>query len=221
MHPTTTTAALLTAAFTLLPGAARPDSTTGCHCFQDRTFEAERPGAADPYILATTRSSLLSAAFGVEKGELIRAVMTGTPPEELWVAHFAAAQAKRPAAALLEARQQKGDWRAALAGMGPFGEPFDAALSRGAPAEELAALAVDAVLVGRTNASPASLRALRSAGLSTEETILATVLSAKLGAPVLPLAAEVRRGRATWGSVLADAGIEPKQLDGLVRAMVR
>lgn len=211
----------LTLAVTLPPRVARAESTAGCHCFQDRTFEPARPGAADAYILATTRSSLLSAAFGVEKGALVRAVMTGTAPEDLWVAWFAGARAKRPAGDLLDALSKKGSWRAALDGVGPFGQPFDGAVARGAPPEELAALAVDAVLVERAKASPESLRALRRAGLSTEETVVATVLSAKLGAPVLPLAAEVKLGRATWGSVLNDAGIEPKQLDGLVRAMVR
>lgn len=219
MH--TTAATLLAAALLLGPTSARPESTTGCHCFQDRTFEPARPGAADAYILATTRSSLLSAAFGVPKAELVRSVMTGTTPEDLWIAHYAAARTKRPAKELLAARAAKGTWGAALAGAGSLGEPFDAALARGASASELASIAVDDVLVQRARARPAALRAIRSAGATTEETVVATVLSARLGAPVLPLVAEVKGGRATWGGVLDAAGIEPKQLDGLVRAMVR
>lgn len=211
--------ALLAAALAL-PAAALGESAAGCHCFRDRTFEPARPGAADPYVLATTRSSLLSAAFGVPKADLVRGVMTGTAPEDLWVAHWAAARLKRPAAELLEARERKGSWPAALAGAGALGAPFDAALGRDAPATELAAIAVDDVLVGRAKADPSSLRALRAAGASTEEVVVATVLSAKIAAPVLPLVAQVKAGRATWGSVLNDAGVEPKQLDGLVRAMV-
>jgi hypothetical protein len=212
---------VLTLTLALAPAAARGESTTGCHCFQDRTFEPARPGAADPYVLATTRSSLLSAAFGVPKQELVMAVMTGTAPEDLWVAYWAGARAHRPASALLEARKGSGSWREALAPAGPIGARFDAALARGAGAGELAALAVDDVLVTRARADPATLRALRAAGASTEETVVATVLSAKIGAPVLPLVAQVKARRATWGSVLNDAGIEPAQLDGLVRAMVR
>jgi hypothetical protein len=38
---------------------------------------------------------------------------------------------------------------------------------------------------------------------------------------VLPLVAEVKAGRATWGSVLRDAGLEPGQLDALARTLVR
>jgi hypothetical protein len=218
---TTAPAALLAAALTLLPAAARAEPTAGCHCFQDRTFEPARPGAADAYILATTRSSLLSAAFGVPKQDLVLAVMTGARPEDLWIAHWAAPRAKRTAAELLEARKGSGSWRAALAPVGPIGGPFDAALARGAGETELAALAVDDVLVTRARATPASLKALRAAGATTEEAVVASVLSAKLAAPVLPLVTQVKSGRATWGSVLHDAGIEPKQLDGIVRAMAR
>ena len=50
--------------------ASNAAPTVACHCYQDRTFDPERPAAADPYILATTRSSLLSAAFGVDKRAL-------------------------------------------------------------------------------------------------------------------------------------------------------
>jgi hypothetical protein len=211
----------LAVALSLIPAAARPESTAGCHCFRDRTFEPARPGAADPYILATTRSSLLSASFGVSKAELVRAVMTGTAPEDLWIAYWAAARAKSTASGLLDARARKGSWRAALAGAGTLGAGFDAALARDAAPAELAALAVDDVLTGRARASPAAIRAIRAAGAGTEELVVATVLSAKLGAPVLPLVVEVKAGRTTWGKVLDDAGIEPGQLDALVRGMVR
>lgn len=221
MRTATSAAALLAAAATLLPAVARPESTTGCHCFRDRTYEAARPGAADPYILATTRSSLLSAAFGVPKQDLVLAVMSGTPPEDLWIANWAAVRAKRTASELLEARKRWGSWKAALAPLGALRAPFDAALARGASDAELTALAVDDVLVSRVTASPTSLRALRAAGASTEEAVVATVLSARLGAPVLPLVTQVKTGRATWGSVLNDAGIEPGQLDRIVRALLR
>jgi hypothetical protein len=203
------------------PGLARAEGTAGCHCFRDRTFDPARPAAADPYILATTRSSLLSAAFGVAKSELVRAVMGGTAPEDLWVAWWAGSRLNRGAPRLLEARAAKGSWKAALAGAGTLGEPFDAALAAGAPDGQLAALAVDDVLVRRLAADPGTLRALRGAGATTEETVLATLLSIQIGAPVLPLLAQVKAGRVTWGALLADAGVAPQQLDGLIRNLLK
>jgi hypothetical protein len=203
------------------PGAQGAESTSGCHCFRDRTYELDRPAAADPYILATTRSSLLSAAFGPGKASLVQAVMTGTAPEDLWIAHFAAARTGREAGALLGAKGAKGAWKPALEGAKGLDGPFAAALARGASDAELAAIAVDDVLVKRAGATADAVHALRRTGASTEETILATVLSRKLSKQPVPLAQEVRGGKATWGSVLNDAGIVPKQMDAIVRGIVR
>jgi hypothetical protein len=216
--PATLAAAALLAA---APPAARAESAAGCHCFRDRTFEPDRPAAADPYILATTRSSLLSAAFGPSKRELVQAVMTGTPAEDLWIAHWAAARTGRRADELLGAKEKAESWKAALAGVRGLGEPFSKALAAGGDPRTLAALAVDDTLVARMGAKPEGLRALRAAGASTEETVLAAVIEAKTGEPVRPLVVLVQAGRVTWGSVLRDAGIAPKELDAIVRALVR
>lgn len=203
------------------PAAARATAAAACHCYRDRTFEPERPGAADPYILATTRSSLLSAAYGVDKRTLVATVMTGTAAEELWVAWYAGGRTGRPAAELLALRQQQGGWAAALAGQKGLDAPFAAALARGAGDPALASLAVDEVLASRMGVAPAALRALHGAGASPEERILASALAAQLGAPTAPLVAHVRAGKATWGQVLRDVGLTPRDLDGLVRRLVR
>jgi hypothetical protein len=216
----------LAQAYLMKPGAgAAPGpeaaSTAGCHCFRDRAFELERPAAADPYILATTRSSLLSAAFGPGKATLVQAVMAGTAAEDLWIAHFAASRGGQEAGALLDAKGAKGAWKPALAGVKGLDGPFAAALARGAPDSELAALAVEDVLVRRAGSTAEEVHALRQAGASTEETIVAIVLSKKLATPAVPLVQRVRSGKATWGRVLDDAGIVPKHMDGIVRALVR
>src|SRR5512145_3059565 len=107
---------LVALALLALPGSALAAPTVNCHCFRNRSFDPADPPAADPYILANARSSLLSAAFGVPKATLVRAVMTGTPPEDLWIAHWSAARTGREAAWLLGAIAETGSWRAALAG---------------------------------------------------------------------------------------------------------
>ena len=212
-----TLAALLAAASSSPAGAAPAGA---CHCYRDRTFDPARPAAADPYILATARSSLLSAAFGVDKRSLVSAVMTGTAAEDLWVAHHAGARTGQPAAALLSLRQDRGSWAAALGGLQGLDRPFAAALAGGADDAGLAALAVDEVLVSRLHVDPATIRSLRAAGAIPEERILASVLAAHLQAPTRPLVIEIRAGRATWGGVLRDAGLAPRDLDGLIRRLV-
>lgn len=203
------------------PSAPRAESTAGCHCFRDRTFDPERPSAADPYVLATARSSLLSAAFGPPKSTLVRKVMSGTAAESLWVAHFAAVRSDADADALLAAREAKGSWPAALAGVKGLGKDLDAALARGASEVELAGLAVDDTLVRRLGADRGAVAALRAAGASSEEAIVATLISIRISAPALPLLVQVKAGKATWGGVLRECGLAPGDLDQLVRTSVR
>jgi hypothetical protein len=205
----------------LAPAGARADGTAACHCFRDRTFDPARPAAVDPYLLATTRSSVLSAAFGPGKAALVTAVMSGTASEDLWIAHWAGARAGKSAETLLERRRATISWRTALAGVPGLGAELEGALARGSTDAALEALAVDDVLATRLRADPESLRQLRAAGASSGETILAAVLAAHLGTPTAPLVVQVKAGRATWGTVLRDAGLAPGALDALVRSLVR
>jgi hypothetical protein len=210
----------LLALATLPAPAAQAAPAAACHCYQDRSFDPQRPSAADPYILATARSSLLSATFGVEKRSLIGAVMTGTPAEELWVAYAAAAATGRSADDWLSLRAARGSWKAALAGVAGLEPRLAASVAAGAEARELASLVVDGVLAVRLHARPADLLALRAAGATPEERVLATVLASERKAPALPLAARVRAGQSTWGQELAVDGLAPKALDGLIRRLV-
>jgi hypothetical protein len=204
-----------------VPAEGRAAPTAICHCFKDRSFDPAKPAAADPYILATTRSSLLSAALGPGKGSLVKAVMGGTAPDDLWVAHWAGARTGQGGDALLAAKEAKGSWRAALAGSKDLGAAFDRALASSASDAALAALAVDDVLVGRVGASPEELALLRAAGARSEEVVLAALLSVRLRTPAMPILARVRSGAGTWGTALRDAGLAPQDMDGMVRGLVR
>ena len=212
---------LLAAAVAALPLATRAAPTVDCHCFQDRSWNPERPASADPYVLATTRSSLLSASFGVGKGDLVRAVMGGTPADDLWVAYWAGARAGLDPGTLLVAREKRGSWKKALSGTKGLGRAFEAALASGAKDAALSAIAVDDVLVGRLHANAEDVALLRAASASSEEVALAAVLSLRLDAPAMPILARVHAGQATWGSTLHDAGLAPHDMDAVVRGLVR
>ncbi len=204
-----------------LPPAALAAPTVDCHCFQDRTWDPAAPASADPYVLATTRSSLLSASFGVGKGNLVRAVMGGVQADDLWIAYWAGARAGRDPDALLAAREKRRSWKAALSGAKGLGPAFDAALASGVADAALSAVAIDDVLLGRLGANAEDVALLRAAGARSEEVVLAAVLSVRLRTPAMPILARVRAGQATWGSTLRGAGLAPQDMDAVVRALVR
>ncbi|MGA8891446.1 MAG: hypothetical protein WB493_07755 [Anaeromyxobacteraceae bacterium] len=217
------TVVLLLAALPPPAGAAPPESTAACHCYTNRVFDPVKPAAADPYILATTRSSLLSAAYGVGKATLVQDAMAGVSPDDMWIAFWAGARTGRPPDVLLSAKGAKGTWKAALAetGTAGLGEPFTATLARGGTPAELSAIAVDDVLASRLGATAASLAALRKAGASSTEVILSTLLAPRLRVTPAEVLARFRSGKVTWGMLLDEAGLTPKGIDSLVRGSLR
>ena len=217
MCPTVLLAALLAIA----PSAAGAAPTVTCHCFRNRTFDPAEPASADPYILASARSSLVSAAFGVPKASLVRAAMGGTSPEDLWIAHWVAARAGRDPTWFLGAVAETGSWKAALAGAKGLPPAFDAAVARGAPPSELAALAVDDVAVARLGAAPELLCALRAGGATSEQLVLSLVLGPRLRVGPAQVLTRHREGGESWGALLRAAELEPQGLEAVVRAAVR
>jgi hypothetical protein len=191
----------------------------GCHCYRERTYDPLRPGAADGYILATARSSILSAAFGPSKRELVQAVMTGASPDDLFIAHWAAARLGNEASALLETRSVTGSWNAALEGSSGLDARFADALARGAPDRELAAIAIDDTLATRLGVSPAAIAAARGTGAATGDVLLAAVLARRIGTSPTTVLEPIRTRKATWGSALKALGLAPRDLDGVVRAL--
>jgi hypothetical protein len=213
---------LALAAAVAVPSVSRATRGAACHCYRERAYDPDAPASADPYILATTRSSLVSAALGPTKASLVGAVMTGTSPDDLLVAYWTSPKAHRFASELLDLKRARRTWKAALDGISLEGQAaFAAALARGAGDPELAEIAVDDLLVGRVHADPAVVRALRAAGASSEEAIVCVVFAAARQGSATAALGRVRSGEVSWGRLLHEAGLEADGIDAVVRSLVR
>lgn len=215
--------ASLLATLLVAPATARGAPATACHCFTNRTFDPKQPSAADPYVLATARSSLLSAAFAVPKADLVQAVMSGTNPDDLWVAYWAGARLSLGPGDLLAARDRAGSWQGALGPPGSRGLPagFERIRARGGTSAELAGVTVDDVLASRLAARPSDLASLRREGATSPEVILATLLAPRLRITPAEVLARFRSGKVSWGMLLDEAGMKPKDIDAVVRKGMR
>jgi len=78
----------------------------GCHCFQNRSFDAANPEKVDPYLLATTQNSFLATVFGIYKREIVKAKMGGTSGDDLWIAYFVATKTDTDVKSLMSARSK-------------------------------------------------------------------------------------------------------------------
>lgn len=203
------------------PALAIP--TVACHCFQDRSYDPQRPAAVDPYLLANARNSLFAAVFGMEKSAVVQAVMSGNQPEELWVSHYLAERTKNPLTVVETFRRNSNTWGEVLKRLhvqpSSLGEDFYRAAQQGAESDVLASLAVNTILISRLGSDPQEITRLRSAGADDRQLILAHFLSRKTGRPAKSLLAEVRGG-GSWGKIFASTGLSPKEIEREMRAFV-
>ncbi len=199
---------------------AEAASTVTCHCFRDRSYDPGRPEAADAYILATSRNSLLAAAFGISKGTIVRALMTGTPPEDLWIAHAVAARTGLNARDLLHARSRAGSWARAVASLGVDPARLDPELSKAVQTGR-AAPVVDRVLEERLGVPGERIRRLRERGAPDGAAVAACLLYRVTGEDPAAVFGEVLAGRATWGQKFQRAGLAPTDIDDAIAARLK
>jgi hypothetical protein len=197
-----------------LPALAIPAIT--CHCFTDRSFNPAQPAQADPYFLATTQNSFFSVVFKADKKNIVMKKQQGTSSDDLWIAYWVASKSTASAEALLQAKQNKESWRDVIAPLRisqkALGTRFATALNAKSSTIQLAEAVVDELFLHYRLMADAELNALRKAGASNQELIIATVISARTVQPVKQIYLDVKRGSKTWGALLQAAKIDPKDM---------
>lgn len=187
-----------------------------CHCFQDRAYDPANPGKTDRYLLATAANTLLAAAYGFPKKDVVRGRMAGASGENLWVAAYAAERLGAQRDDLLARREQAGSWRGALAALGvplePLGPAFVVALMDGGD-ERPARVAAGETLVERVGADRGEVDELARRRASVPETVLSVLLGRWSGRPAAESYERVKSGGATWSGILAGLGRFPEGME--------
>ena len=219
-----TVAALLISALPPLTTVAWSTSTIACHCFQDRQFDPARPGAVDPYLLATVQNRLIGYLYAQPRQEIVRSKMGGVSGDRLWIASQVAVAAGRSTADALQARAAAGSWRAALLRLGAdperLGPTFMARLAAGAEDAALAAAVVDRVLEARLGVGGETMAQLRHAGVSDREVVAAVVFGRMAGRD--PEQVHRQAGSlGSWGQWLVEAGFTLEQVDAWLAGALR
>lgn len=207
--------ALLLATFTVLsPAQALPTIT--CHCFTDRSFDPAKPALADPYFLAMTQNTLFAQVFKIDKTSVVLKKQQGVSSDDLWVAYWVASKSGKSPDALLQAKTDMGTWLEVIGTLrlppNTLGAGFSGALHARANGSVLASAVVDAIFHNYRLLSDGELAVLRQAGANNQEVILATVIANKTRKPARQIYQEVKAGSTTWGALLQQAKIEPKNM---------
>lgn len=196
----------------LFPMPARAIPAITCHCFTDRTFEADRPAAADPYFLATVQNSFMAVVFSADKKDIVMKKQQGTASDDLWIAYWAASQTSSSADVLLRKKASKGSWKNVFPSVKSLGSRFSNALNSNASTARLAEIVVDEQIVRHQLLNANAVAALRQARASNQELIIAAVISARTRQPARNVYLDVKNGSKTWGALLTSAKIDTKNV---------
>lgn len=206
-----------------MPAMAIPAIT--CHCFTDRTFEPGRPGAADPYFLATTQNSFFALVFNTDKKTVVMKKQQGTSTDDLWIAYWVASKSGTPPENLFREKLRKLSWDEVLAPMRlstkVLGSRFSSALKAKSSSAHLAETIVDDLLTRYRLHGEAELVAMRQLGASSQELILAAIISARTGRQAKQLFLEVKGGAKTWGQLLQWAQIDTRNMQQEIATLLQ
>jgi hypothetical protein len=202
-----------------LRAAATPAIT--CHCFTDRSFDPGSPAKADPYFRATAQNTFMALVFNCDKKSIVMKKQQGTSSDDMWVAFWVAAHTSSSADVLLQKKGSGGAWKNICPQVKTLGPRFLTALNANAGAARLAEIVADEQIVRHRLLTSTDVAALRQEAVSSQDLILAGIVSAKTRLPARQVYLEVKRGTKTWGSFLSGAGLDAGNLAHEMSAVLK
>lgn len=193
---------------------ASAETTIGCHCFKDRSYNPANRFAADDYILATSFNSLLARAFDIPKRQIVMLKMQqNVEQNDLLIALKTAQATKVDLQKILDLRQKKEPWATIISDAAGdkiiSNDPVLKAITTGLPDDRTATAVADALFAGFYKIPLAEIKELRENGLNEKELALLFILARTGNREPKKLVAQHEKDGKSWSEIANDLGIEP------------
>ena len=225
MRQTMRALSICVALFVLLtPMVTLAKPTINCHCFRDRSFDAQKPHAADDYFLATAQNSFFASRFDISKKSVVIKKQKGMTAEELWLTYWLAEKGGITVDQLLFRRDNDESWRSIVDQLAldetilgrPFSDAIRIDVAQAASTEDvpfhLDQLIVDQILVEQGLYSTEVLQRLRQGGATNKMVLLLLAISEQSAHNAESLYAQVVTDGRSWGELVNQSQLNVKQL---------
>lgn len=207
--------------FLAVPALILAETTTGCHCFNDRAYDPARKFATDEYILATSFNSLLAKAYDIPKKQIVLLKMQGgVDQNDLLIGLRTAKLSGADLQQLLMLREGKHSWPDILANPDltsrlqndPLLEKLKTGLTDAAAGKQ----AADLLLADFFRVPPAIVDKLRATGLNEKELALVFILAHAKGKQPDTLVAHYQKEGKSWSEIADSLGVDPAAAGKLI-----
>ena len=209
----------------ILSSVATAQSAISCHCFQDRSFNAEMPEKVDPYLLATAQNSFIAEVFGIEKRGIVQAKMQGADSDLIWISNFLTSITGEDVSVITHRLTKGWSGKELIAELKLDPESMAPNIwlslikdNKGSN-KILTQSIVDDAVVSRLGIAYPLVKKMRSAGAGNKELILSAIIAKRTGRDI----SDIYAGKSTntsWGYIANLAGIIPMDVDDLLKQMV-
>jgi hypothetical protein len=201
----------------LIPGLSLADSTDGCHCFRDRSYDPANKFSADGYLLTTTYNSLIAAVFDISKGQIIMKKMKGgVNGNDLLIGLYISIKTKQPLDLLLSIRDNGGSWGKIMTAPGMQAKiPADSVLSAINAGENTATIVrmiTDNMLRTYYSIPDKRVQQIRSYSLDDKETSLLFALHRQTGTSPKQLVEMFKRQKMSWSEIAHHYRLTPAKV---------
>lgn len=209
--------------------AQMPQSTSGCHCFQERTFNPKKKFAADNYLLTTSFNSFIAVNFNLSKSQIVMMKMKGgIDPDILLIALYIAREGAVDLDVVLAVLANGGTWKQvveskSIQGTSQAKKVFTAIIATGEKHAEAAEIVIDDLLKSYFAMQDADIVELRKEHANGRELVLVNILSRNTKRDSSPSEILIMHSKLgmSWGEISHYFGFTPKETGRLLGGQAR